>query len=85
MQIDLAQALQAAGEEGVGGQQFTWRAALDVPLTEGGIGLFDEGRLLGGDLDGLARDLLLQRQPALVSGAEALNRFALERSGSSGW
>jgi hypothetical protein len=81
----LACTLQAADEEGIRRQQLAWRAAFHVPLTEGGIELFDKRRLLGGDLDGLAGQLLLELQPAVVSGAEPLNRFALERSGSSGW
>jgi hypothetical protein len=72
VQVDLADALETADEEGVGREQFARRRALDMALAEAGVELFQEGGLLGGDLDRLAGVLLLQRQPAVDPRAESV-------------
>jgi hypothetical protein len=49
VQVDLSDALEAADEEGAGREQFARRCALDMPLAEAGVELFQESRLLGAD------------------------------------
>lgn len=72
VQIDLADALEAPHEEGVGRQQFSRRASFHMPFLEARIELLQEGRLLGRDLDDLLGVPGLQRQPALDLGAQAV-------------
>ena len=72
VQVDPADALQGADHEGIRGQELTRPLALDMALLEAGIELLEERRLLRGQLDRLVGVLALQRQPALVAGAEAL-------------
>lgn len=43
-----------------------------MPFPEARVLLLEEGGLLGGDLDGLARMGFLERQPAVVARAEAV-------------
>jgi hypothetical protein len=72
VQVHLADALEAADEEGVGREQLARRRALDVALAEAGVELLQEGGLLGGDLDRLPGVGLLQRQPAVDPRPEAV-------------
>jgi hypothetical protein len=71
VQVDPADALQGADHEGIRGQELTRPLAFDMALAEAGIELLEEGRLLRGQLDRLIGVRALQRQPALVAGAQA--------------
>ena len=72
VQVDPADAFQRAHHEGVGREQLARPRALDVALAEAGVELLEEGRLLGGELDGPLGVPALERQPALVPGAQAV-------------
>lgn len=61
VQVDPADAFEAADEEGVGREQLARRRTLDMPLPEAGVELFQEGGLLGGDGNRLSGVRGLQR------------------------
>src|SRR3712207_7183560 len=53
-------------------EQLAGTGALDVPLAEARVELLQERHLLGTELNRLVGVLALERQPALVPGAQAL-------------
>ena len=70
VQVDPADALERAHQEGVGREQLAGTATLHVALAEARAELLEERRLLRGQLDRPLGVLPFQRQPALVPRAE---------------
>jgi len=72
LQIDFADALQVADEEGVHGDQVAGVPGLDLAFAELGAETLEQPDLLVGQVELLARDVLLQAHQALVPGQEVV-------------
>lgn len=80
LQIDPADPLERSHIEGVLSQQFPGFAALDMPLLEARIQLFDEGDLLSRQLHPFLQVLLFQLQlPLILRSQPVLVQDALDR------
>lgn len=69
--LGLAEALEVAGEDGVGTHQIAGSGVLDVALTVARIALLLKRRLFAREVDHLLGIASLQRQPSVMTATEA--------------
>ena len=84
LDVDLADALQRAREEGVHGHKFARGVDLDMPLAVLGVEPLQRLDLLVGELDLPLPDRLLQPQQPVVAGLEVVAHPDASEPGNAG-